>query len=454
VLQRQHGDRVSKRRQRQLRLSRYTHVVPDGADVYLVGLLTRAVIKVVRVDYEAIEAMIVAGQSTLPKRAGLLQALRSALVLVPTDFDELEYLAQRNLMARAVSDVLAVVMIPSMRCNMGCHYCYEDKSDAGAMSPEVESQLIEYLTERLQSGYSTLYLRWFGGEPLMNTSMVETLSQSLGNVARKFGAAFDGDVVTNGYFLDKACARRLKAVGLKAAQITFEGPQRLHDRVRKPEAGEGSYDRLVRNTIAASEFLDIRLRVHVAPYNVERLPAMLDDLAARGVAAAAKSIYFAPLFNYRQTEPESAFRSRPRLYLSSNDFASAQSELIRHALARGFKANDPLDSDYGVCTALREHTVVVNSDGSLSKCYLDAGNAKEVFGTVTQPSLHPENLSKWRNAFFLDDEECRECSVAPVCLGGCTKQTLSGADKSLVCSPLRYNLSDMVRHYFGVARSG
>ena len=43
------------------------------------------------------------------------------------------------------------------------------------------------------------------------------------------------------------------------------------------------------------------------------------------------------------------------------------------------------------------------------------------------------------------DEECAKCRFLPVCLGGCSKQWQEGADKSVICTPLRYNHVDRIR---------
>ncbi len=106
---------------------------------------------------------------------------------------------------------------------------------------------------------------------------------------------------------------------------------------------------------------------------------------------------------------------------------------------------DPLEADYGVCTALRENTVVINADGTLAKCYMDAGDSVESYGNISEGILNSENLVKWRRQSFLKDSECRECTMAPVCLGGCSKEVQDGADKAVICTPLKYNYRELLR---------
>ena len=423
------------------KFSRYALTIQGADAVHLVSLRLRTIVSVSAEMLGSLTHRLHAGESGGDEAVErLLAAAIEAGIVVDDDLDELGDVVGRSLVARADASTFALVISPTLSCNMRCHYCFEQHDERSRMDDQTAARLVAHVTEQLKTLRSgRLHVRWFGGEPLTMLETVRDLSSRLIEACSTLAVEYSADVVTNGFHLDGSTARLLRDLGVVSAQVTFDGDRRIHDRVRRTLDGEGSFDRLVTNASAASEFVAVRARVHVAPYNRADILPLLDRLAAAGLAKRLEKIYFAPLFNYQQGAKESAFASDSRLYLSSAEFADEQVELVRAALDLGFKVDHPLDVDYGVCTALREATVVVNPDGSLAKCYLDAGDAAETFSHVTPGHEVSENRRKWRRSVFTSDAECRECTFAPVCLGGCTKQTLSGANKALVCTPLRFN---------------
>lgn len=378
----------------------------------------------------------------------LFQTLLDTLVLVSDEKDELEGIEEKSLLARSVSDTFGLVIVPSMACNMNCHYCFENKSNQQTLSTESSQALTNFVREKLSDRrLKSLHVRWFGGEPLNNPDLIESTMTSLRCVGQDLQKHVFGDIVTNGYALTGDMAARLSNQGLSSAQITFDGEKKQHDKIRRV-ARAGSYERLVTNILDAAEHMDVRIRVHVAPYNLDGIPRLLEDFANRGLQRAIDYLYFAPLFNYDQDSKEHAFAGDDRLFLTSYDFSVAVIPLLRVAKSLGLRLADPLDTDYSVCTALREYTAVVNPDGTLSKCYMDAGDYKESYGGLANGVERPENLVKWRQMHFANDPECRACNFAPICLGGCSKEVMLGASKEAICTPLKYNLDRVIPlHY-------
>ena len=134
--------------------------------------------------------------------------------------------------------------------------------------------------------------------------------------------------------------------------------------------------------------------------------------------------------------------------MTSEQFADTQIELLRRAAAWGFSTPDFLDASYGICTAVRNNTLVVDADGNLMKCYKDVGVSGEATGSLSTGPQANSNLLKWMDIQIPRDDECRECRFLPICLGGCSKQWHEGASKGVICTPLKYNAEDMIRHYF------
>lgn len=432
-----------------LKFSKHIVVTRKSNRVILVGLLKRCVVELGENEYDRLCSQLESGHVS-SEIAGLATALNENLILVDDEFDEQAYVVRQSRLARLAPDTFGMIIAPTMSCNMGCHYCFEQKPEAdGGMSEAVVERLESFVRTRIsEAGVKSLYLRWFGGEPLAQPDLVMNMSERLREIARSLDIGFSGDVVTNGYYLTEKLSQDLFGAGLRSIQVTLDGARRRHDRIRRDKSGGSSYDRIVAAILGAPDGLSFSMRIHVAPYNEAEIPELLKDLQRLGLDKRLGTLYFAPLFNYRQNDGARQFQNGNPLYLSSKQFAERQVEFHRFALSLGFRMPDPLDADYGVCTALRENTVVVNPDGSLTKCYMDAGDTNEVFGSINAPDLQPENQQKWRDTQFQDDDSCRECKFNPICLGGCAKQASQADDKTMVCTPLKYNAEELIPlHY-------
>ncbi len=433
-----------------MRLSRYTLTVPIENQVLVAGLLRRTVILLDADVWSTLLASLEVNDypsEALP--SGLFEQLRDSRIIVDQDFDEFGYVRIQSAAARIRSDVVSFVLVPTMNCNMACHYCFENSdNDAGRFDAETAENIVEHARrELIKTHAKMLHVRWFGGEPLQALTDIQSISKKLQTCCQELGRKFHGDIITNGVGLNRQVAVTLRECGIRSAQITFEGEKRRHDKIRRVSK-QGSYDEIVRNVLSGKDYLSFTARVHVAPYNIEGVPELLLDLQHKGLHEILQSIYFAPLFNYRQGDEQRQFQGKNPLYLSSLDFSRKEVELLRRAIELGFTTNDPLDADYGACTALRECTTVINMDGTLAKCYLDAGDRSEIFSSLDGSISSDFNLTKWMQSDFLLDADCAACKFAPVCMGGCTKKSMKARDKSAICTSLKYNFKSILPLYY------
>ncbi len=98
--------------------------------------------------------------------------------VVEDDFDELG--AIRNVFWRARRDAPAVLTITTtLDCNLGCFYCYEERSEAQLESNDIPA-ILAYTQGMLErSRRSKLHVDWYGGEPTLNLIFLERASQAL-----------------------------------------------------------------------------------------------------------------------------------------------------------------------------------------------------------------------------------------------------------------------------------
>lgn len=432
--------------------SRYNVFAVEGDCVHAVNLLSRSVMDLSPEAYATYQRLVEAaidGPLSDHEDSGLaayVDALRGGLFLLDDDFDELAYIRLRSRQERFSTRQLGVVITPTLKCNFGCHYCFEQKQDA-SLDGAGQARLLRLVASHLP-GREHLSVQWFGGEPLLALDAIEELSSGFLRLAEATGATYLATVITNGMLMTDAVSARLAAHGVGVAQLTLDGDRELHDRTRRETAASGSFDTILDNIRGASSRMQVKVRAHVGPFNVASVHRLIDTLHAEDMSAHVHELYFAPLFNYRAGDTTGrAYLPDGKRFMTAEAFARVQIELLDHAMRMGFHTADWLDASYGICTAVRSDTLVVDPAGHLHKCYKDVGEPDQAIGDlVSGPQVGP-NLLKWMDIELPRDAECRDCRVLPVCLGGCSKQWMESAPKDVICSPLRFNLDARLALY-------
>src|SRR5439155_1240503 len=173
---------------------------------------------------------------------------------------------------------------------------------------------------------------------------------------------------------------------------------------------------ILSNVKAMPHELAVHLRIHLAPFNRASVWDLIDNLGREGLASKIAVIYFAPLFNYHTSMTSGAYRADGKRFATSEQFASMEIEALHRARRWGFKVKDFLDVSYGICTAVRANTFVVDPYGNLVKCYKDVGVEREKVGTLDDGVSAGTNLKQWLDIPVPRDQECAECAFLPVCL--------------------------------------
>jgi len=85
----------------------------------------------------------------------------------------------RNSFIQNADSMESITIAPSTRCNARCYYCFEKGSQEHDMTLDVASKVVDLI-----NGYcynKDIYITWFGGEPLLNTGVMDYICDSLEN---------------------------------------------------------------------------------------------------------------------------------------------------------------------------------------------------------------------------------------------------------------------------------
>lgn len=147
-------------------------------------------------------------------------------------------------------------------CNLKCVYCYQENDNkrvSGCISDDTINRFIEYLL----ANPNNTTVSFYGGEPLLYAQRCIEISNRLKSTQSSIKKKYRASITTNGTLLTGQLAEQLKLSGIDQAQVTIDGPEEIHDRMRPYRDGKGSYNKIVKNIEDASKHLRILVRVNV-----------------------------------------------------------------------------------------------------------------------------------------------------------------------------------------------
>jgi uncharacterized protein len=357
--------------------------------------------------------------------------------------DELEFLKVKNRSRRFDKATFMLTVAPTLACNFHCDYCFENQRK-GKMTEATEQALLAFSEKHIKRSEAVV-VTWFGGEPTLCVPTIERLQTGITALALKYDVTMEPtSIITNGYLMDRNMAERLKAVGVAEAQVTLDGPQATHDKRRKLHNGKGTYDRIMTNVSEAAEILRIVIRVNVDKSNYLEAMAVLDDMRRHDLLSKVY-IYFAQV-----DAADGVCADIKSQCLTTQEFALSQVKMYRDLINNGFyQIEYPSIAPGGHCGADTDGSYVVTPSGDIFKCWEEiAADESLSVGNILKDEPAPfqkVNLNKYLAWDPFEKEDCRQCEVLPLCMGGCPKHAMAANSKKTgSCCNWKYNLKDML----------
>ena len=142
----------------------------------------------------------------------------------------------------------AIVLNVSHTCQLKCTYCFAaqgsfGKSDTDAlMTMETGKRAIDFFLENADPSVETYSITYFGGEPMMNWDIIETLTLYAIAQAAALGKKVRFIITTNGYNVDEVKARFMYDHGF-SVMVSIDGNRDLHNALRPhTDSCEDSYN--------------------------------------------------------------------------------------------------------------------------------------------------------------------------------------------------------------------
>ena len=336
--------------------------------------------------------------------------LYRAYFLVNKDFNEYDSVKQiRSKLQTPVDDlylskIKRYTVLTTLACNARCNYCYELGIKARHnMSSATALKVAEYIAAHSDIN-SPIALDWFGGEPLVNTKVIDLITNYLSS--RNY--TFYSDMISNGYLFDaKMIKKAVNNWKLRSIQITLDGTEEIYNTTKNYINPKGSpYVKVLENIqTLINNGVTVSIRLNVGEENGPNLLELVDELNLIFGARSGLQIYCHALFDDNNTKSE---EQNSIIYSYIQDI---ENKLYEYEFSVGKSVGENLALHQ--CMADDGLSVMIDPMGRMGTCehYLD----KDFFGNINKTEWDMQILKDWH--VYMDDLDiCSNCPIYADCL--------------------------------------
>ena len=290
---------------------------------------------------------------------------------------------------------LHLMIFPTEDCNFRCTYCFEDHVP-GRMKPELVEGIKKLIDRRVEDLY-LLRLAWFGGEPLMAKNIVFDICEFAYRRCQEKEVIYAGEMTTNGYFLTPAVMERLSAAGQRHFHVSLDGIGEAHNRTRPLSSGKGTFDRIWNNLTALRDSpyeFDVEMRVHYGMPAADETEALCRRLNAHFGGDPRFRII---LQRIADLGGENSGKFEP---IPLSEGLRLSRKLVE--VMPDIVVADPDTAEDGICYAARPNSLLIRTDGRISKCAVNLKDPRNTVGHIDDDGrLHidAQYLQRWMQGF-------------------------------------------------------
>lgn len=333
-------------------------------------------------------------------------------VLVPENTDEVNISKQiysflSNFFFSNTNPIHIFTIFPTTACNARCFYCFENGRTQTFMSPKTAEDVADFIIKKSKG--VPIKIRWFGGEPLYNSEVMDIICDKLINA----GVKFNSHITTNGYlFTPDIIKKAVDKWNISAGvQITLDGTEEIYNKVKNFIYNDGrSAFRVVLENIGnlVKAGVKVSIRLNMDEHNAEDLYKLSDILYER-FGEYKNFIVYAHLL-FEDSSKVQLERSDVERHMLLNKYLQFSEHLEKQYKRRSRNVKNLMQ--YHQCMADDPATTTILPDGSLGKCehYSDT----DFWGSIYSDEINMDAINEFRRLQDLG-KQCEECELKPMC---------------------------------------
>lgn len=310
-------------------------------------------------------------------------------------------------------------------CNLACKYCFAEEGEyhgrRALMSCEVGKKALDFLVAN-SGNRRNLEVDFFGGEPLMNWSVVKQLVEYGRSLEEANNKKFRFTLTTNGMLLNDEV---IEFCNLEMANVvlSLDGRKEINDMMRPTRGGKGSYDVIV------PKFQKFAKSRGTKDYYIR------GTFTKNNLEFSKDVLHFADL-GFKQTSMEPVVGAEDEPYaIQWEDVPKIKEEYDKLAVeyvkrkkeGRGFNFfHFNIDLTQGPCVAKRlsgcgsgTEYLAVTPWGDLYPCHQFVGHEEFLLGNVDTGVVKTEIRDEFKLCNVYAKPKCKDCYARFYCSGGC-----------------------------------
>ena len=352
-----------------------------------------------------------------------LSSLRENGIIIEDDMQEAEQLKEFFHQLQYESSrkmACEVTILTTYNCNFRCTYCFEEQvRDDIFLDKPTSDAIVRWLINRAEKeDLKSIFLVFYGGEPLLNIKPIYDISWALQEWAGKKHIGFGFGIITNGSLLTADLVDKFLPVGLKEVRVTLDGDRDAHNQKRPFADGKPSFDLIVDNIKKIIDKVSVGVVGNFDQSNYRSIFSLIDYLEKEKILKRLNRIEFAPL-NPRLGPPDNPAAVDMGHCLSFFDGNGLHREVVaikQELIRRGVVIDTGLAIN-ACALNMKNSGLTIDPKGAIYKCNALVGYPQFSLGTVF------DNKFKKREEVFLAMrawEQCpQDCPYLPMCQGGC-----------------------------------
>lgn len=386
--------------------SKYSFLFKKGGHFFLYSSLSNSFALLDSDTYELLNK-VRAGEHCVEINEDVLSVLhRMYAINVNEDLaiNQIRFISQKRKFSQ---DTLSLTINPTLSCNFNCPYCFESNHPNRFMTEDVENDIVSFVEHK--EGVKFLNIMWFGGEPLLGFKNIQRLTNKLSEKVSHYSAS----MISNGYLLTPSVVSCLEELKIRMIQITLDGLADSHDKKRCLKSGAPTFGRIIQNIIYCIEkapSVQIVVRVNIDNNNPDDYFKVYDFFASKNITKVDVVPGF--IVDREHDTPTCAFNHRQIVTFMCNLFNNHKIKPI--SFFPSLMRNS--------CSARNINSLVIGPEGELYKCWEEVGRKECIVGNLTDATYNRELMLRYTVGIDqLDDPQCIDCGLLPICDGGCPR---------------------------------
>lgn len=178
--------------------------------------------------------------------------LKKWLIILPSYIDEMQlskviyrfrFTTDGGFFNPSYRQINNYIVFTTNLCNAKCEYCIEKNRLAPTTMSEDIAHKTSCFIDKNSSVKQPLYITWFGGEPLLNTKVIDTICDDLRAKKRNFY----NHIITNGLLLtEENIIKMCDKWNIKSIQITLDGKGEVYNKIKNFNIAN-AFERVINN---------------------------------------------------------------------------------------------------------------------------------------------------------------------------------------------------------------